>query len=254
MRVNRTVTWRAGEGTPIKYTFTIDANLDIVSIQNNIATLRLNGSVILENHPTNSRNSFAASDFAVLLPGDKDMGGANFNPGTQYYQAALPCLPNTSPDYQASVLCQFRGDTWISDPTNNRNKVSLYYNGGMAVNQVDTETTIPVAIDITYTCPVSQGGNPALIWYSSGADNATTYNWLSKQVWVTWAELDYRPGASWDGTTWQSHNRSNGACDIYNGSSYVEMRTANGPDATDNPPHIRHADGYHNMRKIGANG
>lgn len=65
---------------------------------------------------------------------------------------------------------------------------------------------------------------------------------------------DYRPGATWDGSTWQSHNRSNGACHMYNGSNYIEMRTANGAVGTDNPPYIRHSDNYKNQRKVGANG
>lgn len=65
---------------------------------------------------------------------------------------------------------------------------------------------------------------------------------------------DYRPGETWDGSIWQSHNRTNGACHMYNGSSYIEMRTLNGAVGTDNPPFIRHSDAWKNQRKIGANG
>lgn len=64
---------------------------------------------------------------------------------------------------------------------------------------------------------------------------------------------DYRPGASWDGSTWQSHNRTNGKADIYTGSNWITMRTVNGAVGTDNPPYIYNGTKNVNQRKIGDN-
>lgn len=62
---------------------------------------------------------------------------------------------------------------------------------------------------------------------------------------------DYRPGKIWDGSRWMSHNRDDGAANIRNTTSPVEMRTFNGGEASDNPPYIRHENSAKNMRLIG---
>lgn len=62
---------------------------------------------------------------------------------------------------------------------------------------------------------------------------------------------DYRPGDTWGGGTWLSHNRNGGWAGIWNGSNFAEMRTADGPTGTGNPPLIKHSDAWHNQRKIG---
>lgn len=64
---------------------------------------------------------------------------------------------------------------------------------------------------------------------------------------------DYRPGKVWNGSTWLSHDRTGGAANVRNTSSFVEMRTVDGPTGTGNPPLIRDASTYHNMRLIGQN-
>ena len=89
-RVNRTISWNAGAGTPDKYQFNLDVEISIVSIANNIATISMVGTYGVQNNPTNSRNSFAASDFAALSKGDVDPWNYPFTSGTSYYQAALP--------------------------------------------------------------------------------------------------------------------------------------------------------------------
>lgn len=53
--------------------------------------------------------------------------------------------------------------------------------------------------------------------------------------------------------TWQSHNRNGGWAGVYNGSTFKEMRTVNGPDGTGDPPTIKHPSGWKNQRKIGLN-
>lgn len=63
---------------------------------------------------------------------------------------------------------------------------------------------------------------------------------------------DYRPGKIYNGTTWQSHNRSGGAANIRTSTGLREMRTSNGGVDSDNPPTIRHASAFKNMRKSGS--
>lgn len=64
-------------------------------------------------------------------------------------------------------------------------------------------------------------------------------------------ELDYRPGATWNGSAFVSHNRNGGVCNIWNGSSYVEMKTTDGDSGTGNPPLIFNGSQFVNQKKIG---
>lgn len=66
---------------------------------------------------------------------------------------------------------------------------------------------------------------------------------------------DYRPGAiiGPEGQ-WLSHNRSGGNRAIYNGSSWIELRTYDGGSGTDNPPSISNGSSWKNQRNIGIGG
>lgn len=65
---------------------------------------------------------------------------------------------------------------------------------------------------------------------------------------------DYRPGQILDNNSiWQSHNRTSGADNVFNGSGWQTMRTDDGAVGTDNPPYMRHSSEWKNQRKIGAN-
>ena len=63
-------------------------------------------------------------------------------------------------------------------------------------------------------------------------------------------EVDYRPGAILDGV-WKSHNRSAGTAHIYDGTKWVEMKTAGSPTDLGDPPSIRKNDAWYNMAKLG---
>lgn len=67
------------------------------------------------------------------------------------------------------------------------------------------------------------------------------------------APLDYRPGATWTGSSWQSHNRSGGAADIWTGSNWQTMRTSEGGTGTGNPP-LYFNGGFKNQYKVGIGG
>lgn len=64
----------------------------------------------------------------------------------------------------------------------------------------------------------------------------------------------YRPGKILDnGDTWQSHNRSGGADNVYNGSNWQTMPTSAGHVRSDDPPEIMTSSNFTNMLKIGEN-
>lgn len=68
---------------------------------------------------------------------------------------------------------------------------------------------------------------------------------------------DYRPGTSLDTNTsiWKSHNRTNGACHVLNGSAWQECRTVDGDSGgRGNPPLILHAanaSSWYNQKRLG---
>lgn len=250
--VARDVAWQAGPGTPVKYMFSFSADVSVEDFVEQVATISVIGTVTITNHPMNSRNSFAASDFAVLTPGDVDVASHPFVHGTSYYEHAIPFLPDPQNSDQDKILVQFRGDTWRNDPINNRNRVSLYTKyQGLVVDGIDQETFLTYPINFSYDVPIATSGDtPVLAWITSGADNSTTYDWMDKQVWASWFDLDYRPGAVSD-TIWKSHNRSGGKCHVYDGSKYLELRTVGGPTAMGNPPSLYHDNKWFNGIRIG---
>lgn len=261
-RVNKTVSWQAGEGTPIKYTFAIDAILRVEDILPNEVILNLNGTITITNHPTNSRNTWAASDFAVLIGGNTNVTTHPFVYGTSYYEHVIPFLPDPQNSDIDSILVEFRGDTWASDPNNNNNRSSLWMQiQGLVLDQYSQEGTSTFSINISYSVPVPSSGDTIILaWASSGANSSTDYSWQDPETWATWVDLDYRPGATLDTNTsiWKSHNRTNGACHVLpnsTGTNWHECRTAGGDvGAQGNPPLILHAanaNSWYNQKRIG---
>lgn len=251
--VNQFVEWKAGEGSAPKYSMSVNGTVDVVSQTATTLTVRFRATIAVTNHPNDSRNSWAASDFAVLTAGDKAPGDYSFTGGQSYYQAGLPIVPNAPQSYVDAVIAEFRGDTWASGGPN---AVSLYIKDrGLVLDKYTVDQTQSYIIDITYSVPLTGDPNqPVLIWQSSGANNSTDYNWLTKQTWVSLVDLDYRPGKVWNGSTWLSHNRSGGAANIRGGSSnWISMRTYGGDGTTGGEaPYIRNnRNAWANMRKIG---
>lgn len=250
--VHREVAWQAGAGTPVKYSFILDADVNVDSFIQQVATISVIGTVSVTNYPYNSRNSWAASDFAVLVPGNVNTQSHPFVHGTSYYQHGLPFLPDPQNGDAGKMLVQFRGDTWISDPTNNANRSSLWTkNGGLVLDASSTEGTNTFPINTTFTITINASGDTTILaWDSSGADNSTTYDWMDRQVWASWFDLDYRPGAALD-NVWLSHNRSSGTRHIFDGSKFTEMRTVGAPTAKGNPPSIYHDNAWFNEQRLG---
>lgn len=255
-QVYKYVEWTAGEGTPPKYSFTFDAEINVVSFINQIATISIVGTATVVDHPNDSRNSFAASDFAVLVPGNVDTLLHPFVHGVSYYEQPLPFLPDPQNGDADKMLLEFRGDTWRSDPVNSLNRVSLWMKDyGVVLDRFDQESSNQFIVNTTFALPINATGNtPILIWDSSGTNTTTDYDWLDRQVWASWFDLDYRPGAIQSGAQWLSHNRSGGECHILSGGSWEEMRTLGAPTAMGNPPAVRRSDTWKNMQKIGLGG
>lgn len=261
-RVNRTVSWQAGEGTPIKYTFNLDVEIDVVSILNHIATISIVGTYGVQNNPTNSRNSYASSDFAVLSKGDVDPWNYPFTYGTSYYQEPLPFATNAPQSVRDGIIVEFRGDTWRNDPVNSNNRSTLYDKAnGVVLNSYDGSVYQSFQINTTFTVDVSAGGDvPLLTWVTSGSGSSTDYTWLEHEVWASWFDLDYRPGASLDTVTnvWKSHNRLDGACHVLSNVSnmtWQECRTIGGAEGQKGiPPLIltaADANSWRNQKKLG---
>lgn len=64
-------------------------------------------------------------------------------------------------------------------------------------------------------------------------------------------KLDYRPGETYDGTAYMSHNRSDGVCEVHENGAWTSMRTDGYPTAKGNPPEVYHNGTYFNMGKTG---
>lgn len=249
--ISKTVSWQAGVGSPIKYTFNLDADVEVVSVtQLGIATIHLWGTVGVQNNPTNSRNSFQASDFAVLGAGAMNLQFQHqFTPGVVYYQSALPCIPDGDQATINKVLIQFRGDTWLYDPVNNNNRSSLWTKQhGYLLNTYDGSIYQSFRIDMTYAVDVSQEGDvPILTWTTSGSTGADYTAWIAEQTWLSWFELDYRPGERKVGV-WRSHNRPAGVADR---KGYGTMRTSKGGVGTNDPPSRKTSGTWYNQKRIG---
>lgn len=63
---------------------------------------------------------------------------------------------------------------------------------------------------------------------------------------------DYRPGQTWNGSNWMSHNRVAGAANIYTSATATqEMRTLGGPTESNDPPTIQTGSRWANQQLIG---
>lgn len=261
-RVNRTVSWQAGVGSPIKYTFNLDVTINVESIANNIAAISMVGSYGVQNNPTNSRNSFAASDFAILSKGDVDPWNYPFTYGVNYYQQTLPFAPNAPQTVIDGILIEFRGDTWRNDPVNSNNRSTLYSKpSGVVLDTYDGSTYQSFSINTTFTVDISSGGDvPLLTWVTTGATGSDEYSWNEHEVWASWFDLDYRPGATLNTNSniWFSNNKMNGACHVLSNVSnmtWQECRTIGGAEGQKGTPPLiltaANANSWRNQKKLG---
>lgn len=240
-----------------KYWFFVELDVDVVSIAGPTATIRMYGTCRMINSPEGGPpNTQKASDFAALCAGAWNTTTYAFDPNHDYWQEALPMMPNASQSFlNNKLLVEFRGDTWAS-ATGGKNKSSLYVkDSGLVIDQIGTMSDQTINIDVRFDITIPATGNiPILTWTSSGWGAPYDYVWLEQVTWATWLDLDYRPGAILkndmpyypgdQGGTWYSHNRSNKAAHVLSNVDPVtwqEMRTINGSNGGQgNPPLILH--------------
>lgn len=244
--------WRAGDTNPPKYSVAFELDCSMKEQTQTEATFHLEGTVTVTNYPDNSRNSWPASDFAMLTLGGFDPADYQFTPGTSYYQSPLPAIPNAPQSYLNAMQIEFRGDTYRGAGPN---AVTLWVNGwGTPINTSTAGGARMVHIDQDFTLQLT--GAPSqivLIYTHSGANSSTDYHWLTHEVWAHLFNFDYRPFSVWNGNNWMSCNRSTGMDSLWTGS-WTEMRTENGGQASDNPPLIYNGSRWVNQRKTGIGG
>lgn len=125
---------------------------------------------------------------------------------------------------------------------------------------LNTEHTIATNLDLgTYNIVLPPGSNTT--YPSFYVLNHTTGKaWTSVYIDEMTAGIsfqnpmppDYRPGMTWNGSAWMSHNRANGGvANIYKNGGWQTMRTENGGVGTGNPPLIYNGTQFVNQRKIG---
>lgn len=141
-----------------------------------------------------------------------------------------------------------------------RNGTPLWNQNNNPINQSRIlATNINLGTE-TIVLPPGGGTRIASVWIR----NHTTGTGWDDPVYTDYIEAgvsfqnnlpaDYRPGSTWNGVNWMSHNRSAGAANLYNGSGWNTMRTEDGGTGTGNPPSISHSSTMYNQRKTGQGG
>lgn len=213
------------------------------------------GSSTAEYYYRDSYNATNANSSRVVVT-VRDDWTASINSRNQLTLTITTTITNIRRD-------DFRG---INNTNPNRNIYIRRYNGGPVIWTVSDPATY--AHDLgnnislgTYTLTLEpgQGATGSSIYYRSvtiGHDNDPVPNDYCDEMAIgiefkNILPADYRPGKIWDGSTWQSHNRSAGFEKIYTDTSNTrEMRTIDGGVGTGNPPSI-YNERWLNERLIG---
>lgn len=255
-KIQKQVGWAYGTGRPpYKYEVDFDLTCDLITTKDMVATFSLQGSIVATCNPSDHTIPWRASDYAILNVGTNDPVNYPFTKGTEYFQETLPFVPNAPQSYRDAILAEFRGD--IFQGTGVPHAMSLYIKGQGLVLPTVTNPSAEKSLQYTYnintTFDLPLTGDPSqvvLIWNNSYCNSATDYNWDNHQVWASMFDFDYRPGMTWNGSNWMSHNRSGGVCNVYEGT-WTEMRTENGGSGTGNPPLCYGSNGWKNQYKLG---
>lgn len=153
--------------------------------------------------------------------------------------------------------------TWTMFIKREPNGAILWSSGGCVNGAINATYGTPINLgSYTFVLPPGQSSHLGTIYFRNnycGMDNVPPPNIYVDEMAMGLSfknnlPPDYRPGKIMDnGNTWQSHNRTGGADNVWNGSSWQTMRTDNGPTGQGNPPYMRHQSDWRNQRKIGAN-
>lgn len=249
--ITKTVAWN--DTYEYKYKITLDADFEVVSVVGNIATVNITGNyIVAQSEHDQEMVAVPASDFGFLFEGEVlPAAPTTAIPGDHYMEAIPTLFGGSAEQYRDKMLLEFRGDTYRADGGNFTNLWTK--SDGLIINRKFGNTSTAVPLNITLQVDVSDGGrSPILSWSTTYVTfNPTTYHWGDSVAWVSFVDLDYRPGAVLDTTKWKSHNRTSGKCHVFNSSKYLEMRTVGAPTAMGNPPSIYHDNKWYNGARIG---
>lgn len=216
---------------------------DVIGVSSNKATVHVYGTTTITNVPNVMPDNNNTSRFILLSTVSPTL--YPFTEDTDYFRKLNP-IPE---DY---VNLIFR----IDYPTIAPHMISLW-------NQPDTqqfyESTATMSansypFDYTYEVQFDPATRVATLMYQGDGESKGTNNYVwsvprTYSVTIP-APTAYRPGAVYNGTKFMSCNSTNGKCNIYNGTEFVEMTTEAG--GTDNPPLIYTPNGWKNMGKSGS--
>lgn len=247
MQAERYFYGRSGDVRQRCYT---SGTIDLISSTDTEATFRLQGNFRYKNDPTIIYDpAKPVSDFFVITTANP--ASYPFSTTADYYQKNIPTPAENN-------LLVFRIDATSNTPPYSNN-LWIRPNG-----QVLTASTATVEmgqegsifpIDCEFTVPKTGNTIPVLYTASSntGIYSTSTTEWIGIKEFEYTFDIppasEYRPGAVYDGTSFKSCNRTNGKCNIYNGTQFVEMSTVAG--GNDNPPLIFNGTQFVNMGKSG---
>lgn len=249
--VKREVAWNYGGQPPNKYEFSVNLECELLTQTDTKATFSLVGSVTVTCNENTRTIDFDASDYAILSAASDDPRDYPFTQGTDYFQRTLPFCPNASQSYLDNILMEFRGDIFKGESI--PHAVSLYLKGeGVVLPTSRENNTWIFGINTTFTLDlVGESNQEVLVWNHSGCESPTTYRWVGHNAWASMFDFTYRPGMTWDGSDWMSHDRENGGvCNIWV-DGWTEMRTKDAGRSSDDPPLCYGANGLKNQYKLG---
>lgn len=139
---------------------------------------------------------------------------------------------------------------------------NIWTSGGCINAAIDANIATNINMGTYYfdLPPESTGSSRGTVYYRSnicGHDGDVPPSIYVDEFWmgINFRNLlpkDYRPGKTWNGSDWKSHDRSSGWSGVWDNSSFKEMRTVDGGTGTGNPPTLKHNDGWKNQRRIGS--
>lgn len=148
-----------------------------------------------------------------------------------------------------NILHSFRNEwpTPARDYSHTVDNISRLLVGDLSTYTLTQSGYIRARMWTLRACPTCGGISGQDVWPNAFPNDAAS----SATAVPIYIEVDYRPGKIWNGLDWKSHNRSGGADNIYNGSTWREMKTTDGGSGTGDPPSI-YNNGWKNQRKIGS--
>lgn len=132
--------------------------------------------------------------------------------------------------------------------------IILWQVTGNPINQSGTlATNITIGTERIILSPGAASARPSIYIYNhtDGYSGAGSTDEMGGGVsFRNNLPADYRPGATWNGFAWVSHNRSGGICDGRTSSTWRTERTQDYPTGQGNPPLLYRNGAWYNMKRF----